>query len=226
MPATKRDITAPWRRSLVPPTAGRIEVLDARQDNSVLRLAAGGAVSWSVRARRRAGKQVRVTLGRWPETGIAEARTRARAIRADVWRGADPTAEKRAAAAERKARRLASDARSFGPNQGARQPEHKLRTSIWIGVGMSGVAAGILAERRAADGRGRATARNPKASSSVALRNQCSLSVCLPDELLKHHTRHDNARTGHEPWRPRRRCEGPVRRPMGYPPRPLSGWPV
>jgi len=70
----KRDITDLWLRSLVPPKTGRIEVLDARQDNLMLRLNAGGAASWSVRTRTRDGKQLRVTLGTWPTLGIAEAR--------------------------------------------------------------------------------------------------------------------------------------------------------
>jgi hypothetical protein len=100
----KRDITGPFLRTLMPPEQGRIEIRDARQGGLAFRLGADGSASWSVRTRTRDGKQVRVTLGEWPTLGIAEARKRSAAVLADVWRGADPTAEKRTAQQERLAR--------------------------------------------------------------------------------------------------------------------------
>ena len=62
---------------------------------------------WAVRARTRDGKRTNVALGTYPAVGLAEARKRALAILADIHRGADPVVEKRAARAEREARRTA-----------------------------------------------------------------------------------------------------------------------
>ena len=91
------ELTDARLRALRPPEKGRIELGDARQRNLVLRLSADGAYSWSVAARTKAGARTRMTVGRWPEVGIAEARKRARAILAEIDSGGDPQAERRAA---------------------------------------------------------------------------------------------------------------------------------
>lgn len=100
----KQDLNDAWLRTLKPPGEGRIEVWDTRVPGLSLRLTPGGAATWSVRTRTRNGKQTRPRLGTWPAMGIAEARREARALLADVARGADPVGEKRAARTGRTAR--------------------------------------------------------------------------------------------------------------------------
>jgi integrase len=95
----RQDLTDAFLRGLRNPGANRLEVWDARVPGLVLRMTPAGAASWSVRARTTDGKRTRPTLGTWPVIGIAEARKRARAVLADVQRGADPVSEKRAARA-------------------------------------------------------------------------------------------------------------------------------
>ena len=97
----KRDLNDAWLRGLKPPEAGRLEVWDTRVVGLVLRLTPSGAASWSVRARTRAGKRTRPSLGAWPALGIAQARKRAQAELAAIHGGADPVAQKRMARAER-----------------------------------------------------------------------------------------------------------------------------
>ena len=105
-PAVHRDLTDAFLRTLRPPATGRLELRDARTPNLLLRVTARSMV-WAVRARTRDGKRTNVTLGRYPAVGLAEARRRALATLAAIHRGADPIAEKRAARAEREARRTA-----------------------------------------------------------------------------------------------------------------------
>ena len=93
----QRDITDAWVRALIPPAQGRLEVRDSKCVGLVLRLTSQGAASWSTRARTRDGKQTRVNLGIWPAMGVAAARRQAVLVRADIWRGADPVGERRAA---------------------------------------------------------------------------------------------------------------------------------
>lgn len=96
-----------WLRAMAPPEAGRVEVRDAGCPGLVLRITKNGAASWSARGLMPDGRHGRVTLGTYPEVGLAEARKRARATTAAVQGGADPLAEKRAKRAEAKARREA-----------------------------------------------------------------------------------------------------------------------
>lgn len=87
-----------WLRAMTPPLAGRVEVRDLGCPGLVLRLTSSGAASWSARGLMPDGRHGRVTLGTYPEVGLAAARKRARATTAAVQGGADPLAEKRAEA--------------------------------------------------------------------------------------------------------------------------------
>jgi hypothetical protein len=98
-----KELTDAFLRTLKPPAMGRREVRDTRVIGLVLRLTPNGIATWSVRTRTRDGKQTRPTLGTWPAMGIAEARRQAMAKLAEVQKGADPVAEKRAARAARAA---------------------------------------------------------------------------------------------------------------------------
>lgn len=61
-----------------------------------LRIAASGSRSWILRAMV-SGKRRDMGLGRYPEVSLSQARTRARELRDQIWRGIDPVAERRRA---------------------------------------------------------------------------------------------------------------------------------
>lgn len=100
----KRDITDAWLRTLALPANGRIEIWDKRVRGLVLRVTANGTFSWSARARTTEGKRTRPKLGTWPAMGLSDARKLALAATADIQRGGDPVAARRAAKAARAAR--------------------------------------------------------------------------------------------------------------------------
>lgn len=75
----------------------RLEVRDAKVPGLVLRVTPTGAKSWSLQFRRKGhNSTLRLTLGTFPETGIARARERARDARRMRDEGGDPIAAKRA----------------------------------------------------------------------------------------------------------------------------------
>ena len=90
------EITETLIAGLRPPTTGRIEVLDSRAAGLALRITAADIKSWAVRGRLPTGKRVRVTLGKYPQLGIREARRKAREALGDISKGTDRTAAKRA----------------------------------------------------------------------------------------------------------------------------------
>jgi integrase len=71
------------------PGSGRIEYFDILLPSFGLRITAAGAKSWIVMARVH-GKLKRVTLGRYPALGLAEARDQARKVIADAQDGRTP----------------------------------------------------------------------------------------------------------------------------------------
>lgn len=76
-----------------PPATGQREIWDAAVPGFGLRVAAGGAKSF-VFLYRAQGRSRRLTLGRWPALGLAEARGLAREAQRTVALGGDPAAEK------------------------------------------------------------------------------------------------------------------------------------
>jgi hypothetical protein len=76
-----------------PSATGQREIWDAAVPGFGLRIAAGGAKSF-VFVYRTQGRSRRLTLGRWPVLGLAEARGLAREARRTVALGRDPAAEK------------------------------------------------------------------------------------------------------------------------------------
>jgi integrase len=101
----QRTITDAWLRSLKVPETGRLEVWDQQAKGLLLRVTAAGSFTWSVRARTGDGRRSRIPLGTYPETGLSAARRGARTAIGQVQSGADPVAQKRAAEAERQARK-------------------------------------------------------------------------------------------------------------------------
>ena len=81
------------------PKGKRVERFDAGVPGLALRITDKGAKSWSVYYRSRGGHQ-RLTIGRWPEVGVAAARDQARAIKDQAKAGVDP---KQARAADKAA---------------------------------------------------------------------------------------------------------------------------
>jgi len=87
---------------LKPEKGKRIEMMDSNCPGLVLRVTDNGTRSFSVlyrvagktgrtgTGRTRYGKQQRLTLGRWPDVGLKEARDRAREIVAGATDGRDP----------------------------------------------------------------------------------------------------------------------------------------
>ncbi|MER8809277.1 tyrosine-type recombinase/integrase [Mesorhizobium australicum] len=112
---SKKRLTNQTLEHMATPKSGRLEVGDELCSGLVLRVTEHGAKSFSViyrvlgeggmteSGRLLAGKQHRVTLGKWPVVGLAEARERARAILAKAGAGADPRAELVATVRDRRA---------------------------------------------------------------------------------------------------------------------------
>jgi integrase len=81
------------------PQAKRVDYwsTDPQEPGFGLRVFPSGAKSWFVWTRKtRLGRPVRVTLGTFPDVGLADARAAAGDKRADVLKGTDPAAERRA----------------------------------------------------------------------------------------------------------------------------------
>lgn len=77
-------------------TGKRRDLADAGQSGLRLRLTPAGGKSWVLACRDRSGRMRRFPLGAYPDRGISEARTEARALHTRVRQdGADPVAERR-----------------------------------------------------------------------------------------------------------------------------------
>lgn len=82
-------------RALESPERGQINYIDATLPGFGLRIAAGGARTWTITYHR--GRYVRrITLGRYPLVSLADARAQAKLVLAAVTQGRDPAAETRA----------------------------------------------------------------------------------------------------------------------------------
>jgi integrase len=120
-------------RGLKPPAKGRIELFDTVAPGLEARLTTHGVLTFSTVVRTRDGERPRLTLGRYPEITLAQARKWARDQRAAVRLGTNPAAEQRAA----RAARAAQDAR---PTVAARLAEwQNAKAADW----KPGYAAGV-----------------------------------------------------------------------------------
>jgi Arm DNA-binding domain len=112
---SKKRLTNQLLEKSAPPNAGRLDIADELCPGLILRVSESEAKSFSViyrvlgeggvsqGERPLAGKQHRVTLGRWPVVDLPEARERARAILARAGAGADPRGELASSIRERRA---------------------------------------------------------------------------------------------------------------------------
>lgn len=96
----KKALTDILIRSLRAPTNGSTEFVDAACRGLCLRITPNDIRSWSFRFTNAAGQVARLTIGRYPTIGLADARLRADALRRDLANGTDPIAAQRARKAE------------------------------------------------------------------------------------------------------------------------------
>ena len=145
MPHTKlNDATV---KALAPPVSGQVTHWDATLPGFGLRIAAGGTKTWLVQYRLggRTGKVQRLTLGRYPLLGVADARDKAKEALAAVVQGEDPAGDKRA---EREAaqvgRREGGDLPGLGKGQGADRREVRRRQDVVARVGPAPAQGEVL----------------------------------------------------------------------------------
>ncbi|MCZ6587258.1 MAG: Arm DNA-binding domain-containing protein, partial [Alphaproteobacteria bacterium] len=101
--AAHKKLTAIGIKSLKPPKAGRVEILDTVVPQLALRVTPNGTKSFAVRTRiKGSGKQVRVTLGEFPSTSLEEARQGARDALNMAKRGISPTDVKQQETADKR----------------------------------------------------------------------------------------------------------------------------
>ncbi|MDP2805373.1 MAG: site-specific integrase [Gallionellaceae bacterium] len=82
--------------ALPSPTSGRAEYQDAKTPGLKLRVTQSGAKTFSVVKRVKGGQPLRVTLSRFPEMSIEQARRQAAVILAEIAEGGNPSEVKRA----------------------------------------------------------------------------------------------------------------------------------
>jgi integrase len=92
----QKVLTDAYLRAVTPPATGRLEISDTRCGGLVLRVTSNGAKSWSFRFRDRTTQApLRVTIGRYPDIGLAAAREVADGYRKAVSTGSNPAEVKR-----------------------------------------------------------------------------------------------------------------------------------
>src|SRR5687768_3020422 len=112
IPEQSRNMQKPlsdaYLRTLATPQAGRLEISDSRCTGLSFRVTSLNARSWSFRFRDPLTlAPLRMTLGKYPDVGLADARARATELRREVAAGRNPIEEKRKA-------RHAAETESFG----------------------------------------------------------------------------------------------------------------
>ncbi len=140
-------VLTPARINNAKPKAGRYKLVDG--GGLFVLVAPGGAKTWAYQYRL-GGKRREVTIGRYPEIGIADARDRHAEYRAMVERGEDPAAYRRDERAERKVREMLDadddqfmpfslkwiDERLAGKTDGYRQQiRSRLERFVWPVIG-------------------------------------------------------------------------------------------
>jgi integrase len=95
------NITTNWIMAHVrEPRDKAQDYADSEVPGLTARISVAGIVTWSTRRRMADNRYTRVTIGRYPEVSIAEARKQARKVQGAMQTGGDPVAEKRAARAK------------------------------------------------------------------------------------------------------------------------------
>jgi len=95
-----RPLTDALIRGLRPSAEGRLELADAACRGLWLRVTATGTKSFAFRYRVRGARRVeRLTLGKYPDVSLRDARARADKLRAQIAAGKNPSAQRREASA-------------------------------------------------------------------------------------------------------------------------------
>lgn len=89
----KIPMTDTWLKSLKPTAAKQVDHWDAKQRGLGIRVNPKGTLTWQVRYDLK-GRIRRLTLARYPDLSLADARVKAREVMGEVAKGADPAAEK------------------------------------------------------------------------------------------------------------------------------------
>jgi integrase len=157
-----RALTDATVRNIQAPSSGRIEIPDPACRGLELRITSTGAKTFAFRFRDRHSKRVeRVTIGRYPDVMLRDARLRADELRRETAAGRNPAIHKREAPARTFAaladRYVAEHARRFKRSAG--QDERNLRLHIlprwgrrdYAGIGRADVIA--LTEKLATGGK-------------------------------------------------------------------------
>ena len=157
-----RALTDAIVRNIQAPSKGRIEIRDPSCRGLELRITSTGAKTFAFRFRDRHSKRVeRITLGRYPDVMLRDARLRADELRRETAAGRNPATHKREAPARTFAaladRYLVEHARRF--KRSADQDERNLRLHVlprwgrrdYAGIGRADVIA--LAEKLATAGK-------------------------------------------------------------------------
>ena len=80
-------------KKLRPPENGRLEIADGKFPGLSIRISKHGIKTFAVRTRVN-GRQVRISLGRYPELSLSEARTKAHQVIAEAGEGKEPSLKK------------------------------------------------------------------------------------------------------------------------------------
>lgn len=91
----RKKLTEAGIARLKPPLSGRLQIPDGHLTGLWLRVTDRGVKSWSVLYRANGGPVRRLTLGRWPAVGVAEARGLAQKALLTAAKGRDPALLKR-----------------------------------------------------------------------------------------------------------------------------------
>lgn len=91
----RKALTDTLVRSAGGPASGRTDITDDRCEGLVLRITAAGVKSWCFRFRDpRSGKDARLTIGRYPDVSLSQARARVTELRREVAGGSNPVERK------------------------------------------------------------------------------------------------------------------------------------
>jgi integrase len=147
-----RALTDATVRNIQPPSAGRLEIRDPACRGLELRVTSTGVKTFAFHFRDRASKRLeRITIGRYPDVMLRDARARADTLRREAAAGRNPASHKREAPARTFAtlaeRYLAEHARRF--KRSADQDERNLRLHVlprwgrrdYAGIGRADVIA-------------------------------------------------------------------------------------
>jgi integrase len=182
-----RALTDASVRSIQPPAGGRLEIRDPACRGLELRVTSTGVKTFAFRFRDRASKRIeRITLGRYPDVMLRDARARVDELRRETAAGRNPATQKREAPARTFAgladRYLSEHARRF--KRSADQDERNLRLHVlprwgrrdYTGIGRADVIA--LSEKLA-------TAGKPVLANRVQALVSSIFSFAVDADLLK-----------------------------------------